>query len=147
MLQVVSEGSQGSSQSIDWVDIWNRSPQNQEVLDQLHHISSSPFQAPNIDTYSKLEFAMPISAQLYLVMRRDFQQYYRQPEYIMAKLALGVISGLFVGFSFWMSDNSNQGFQNTLFSLFLLCTIFSTMVNQLVSTSPPFTEEQGTQRE
>jgi hypothetical protein len=130
---VVSEGSQENSQSINWVEIWNQSPQNKEVLDHLHHISSAPSQALNIDTQSKLEFAMPISAQLYQVIKRDFQQYYRQPEYIMAKLALGVVSGLFIGFSFWMSDNSNQGFQNTLFSLFLLCTIFSTMVNQLVS--------------
>jgi len=127
---VVNEASQENSQSIDWVNIWKQSPQNQEVLNHLRQISSNPSQAPIIDTQSELEFAMPITAQLYLVMKRDFQQYYRQPDYIIAKLALGIVCGLFVGFSFWMSDDSNQGFQNTLFSLFLLCTIFSTMVNQ-----------------
>lgn len=73
---------------------------------------------------------MPIGAQFYHVIKRDFQQYYRQPGYIMAKFALGAVCGLFIGFSFWKSDHSLQGFQNTLFSLFLLCTIFSTMVNQ-----------------
>ncbi|OQD87237.1 hypothetical protein PENANT_c006G05357 [Penicillium antarcticum] len=132
ILEVFSEGSQESSQTIDWVEIWKQSPQNQEVLDHLQQISSNPSQAPIINAQIELEFAMPITAQLYQVMKRDFQQYYRQPEYIMAKLSLGIVSGLFVGFSFWMSDNSNQGFQNTLFSLFLLCTIFSTMVNQIM---------------
>jgi ATP-binding cassette subfamily G (WHITE) protein 2 (PDR) len=96
----------------------------------LQHISSNPSRRPIIDAQSEREFAMPITTQLSQVMKRDFQQYYRQPDYIMAKLSLGIVSGLFIGFSFWMSDNSNQGFQNTLFSLFLLCTIFSTMVNQ-----------------
>lgn len=112
------------------MEIWKQSPQSQKVRDHLQQISSNPSRAPIIDAQSELEFAMPITAQLYQVMKRDFQQYYRQPDYIMAKLSLGIVSGLFIGFSFWMSDNSNQGFQNTLFSLFLLCTIFSTMVNQ-----------------
>lgn len=125
-----SEGSQESSRTIDWVEIWKQSPQSQKVRDHLQQISSNPSRAPIIDAQSELEFAMPITAQLCQVMKRDFQQYYRQPDYIMAKLSLGIVSGLFIGFSFWMSDNSNQGFQNTLFSLFLLCTIFSTMVNQ-----------------
>lgn len=125
-----SEGSQEGSQTIDWVEIWRQSPQNQEVLDHLQQISSNPSRASIIDAQSEREFAMPITAQLYQVMKRDFQEYYRQPDYIMAKLSLGIVCGLFIGFSFWMSDNSNQGFQNTLFSLFLLCTIFSTMVNQ-----------------
>ncbi|KAJ5827574.1 hypothetical protein N7447_004337 [Penicillium robsamsonii] len=132
ILEVVSEDSQDSSQSIDWVDIWKQSPQNQEVLNHLCQISSTPSQGLIIDTQSEPEFAMPITAQLYLVMKRDFQQYYRQPDYIIAKLALGIVCGLFIGFSFWMSDNSNQGFQNTMFSLFLLCTIFSTMINQIM---------------
>lgn len=130
MLEVFSQGLQESSQSIDWVKTWNESSQNQKILDHLHEISSTPSQAPIMDAHGELEFAMPITAQLHQVMKRDFQQYYRQPEYIMAKLGLGIVSGLFIGFSFWMSDDSNQGFQNTLFSLFLLCTIFSTMVNQ-----------------
>jgi ATP-binding cassette subfamily G (WHITE) protein 2 (PDR) len=75
---------------------------------------------------------MPLGTQLYQVMKRDFQQSYRQPEYILAKFGAGIFCGLFIGCSFWASDNSNQGFQNVLFSLFLLCTIFSTLVNQYV---------------
>jgi ABC-type multidrug transport system permease subunit len=78
------------------------------------------------------EFAMPLHSQLYYVLGRVFQQYYRQPEYIYAKFILGIVSGLFIGFSFWKSDSTQQGFQNVLFSVFLLCTIFNTLVNQIM---------------
>ncbi|KAJ6155247.1 hypothetical protein N7470_005813 [Penicillium chermesinum] len=132
MLDVVNQGPQENSQALDWVDIWKKSAQNQAVIDELDRMASTPSQTPTTDTPKELEFAMPVGSQIHHVLKRDFQQYYRQPEYIMAKLSLGIVSGLFIGFSFWMSDESNQGFQNTMFSLFLLCTIFSTMVNQIL---------------
>ncbi|KAL2703108.1 hypothetical protein AAEP93_007406 [Penicillium crustosum] len=116
----------------NWVDVWNNSPERQKVIDELHHIASpvpSPIPA---DADHGDEFAMPVRAQLHHVIKRDFQQYYRQPAYILSKFALGVVCGLLIGFSFWQADHSQQGFQNTLFSLFLLCTIFSTMVNQIM---------------
>ncbi|KAJ5948639.1 hypothetical protein N7454_001946 [Penicillium verhagenii] len=139
ILEVVGKGSDDDSQSIDWVEKWKQSPENEKVHEHLLHICSNSPKSPADEKSSELEFAMPITAQLYQVMKRDFQQYHRQPEYIFAKLALGIVCGLFVGFSFWMSDNSNQGFQNTLFSLFLLCTIFTTMLNQIM---PKFVEKR-----
>jgi ABC-type multidrug transport system permease subunit len=45
---------------------------------------------------------------------------------------LGIASGLFIGFSFWKADNTQQGFQNALFGIFLLATIFPTLVNQIM---------------
>lgn len=130
MLEVVGDGAHEQASSIDWVEVWNKSPELQRLLDELEDIHSSASQALPLAAHESDEFAMPVTAQFYHVIKRDFQQYYRQPSYIMAKFALGIVCGLFIGFSFWMSDNSQQGFQNTLFSLFLLCTIFSTMVNQ-----------------
>lgn len=47
---------------------------------------------------------MPLSSQLYYVSLRMFQQYFRQPEYVLSKYTLGLASGLFVGFSFWRFD-------------------------------------------
>ncbi|KUL81851.1 hypothetical protein ZTR_09746 [Talaromyces verruculosus] len=125
----------GEGTTIDWAEVWNHSPERQQVLDDLDYLISRASEAEsspinhNSDSH---EFAMPIWAQCHHVIKRDFQQYYRQPDYIMAKFALGIVCGLFIGVSFWKSDNSRQGFQNTLFSLFLLCTIFSTMVNQVM---------------
>lgn len=130
MLDIIGAGASGQS-STDWVATWNNSPQRLEIIAELDRIAKH--ESPNVagsDDMSTCEFAMPITSQFYFVTKRVFQQYYRQPEYILAKFILGIVSGLFIGFSFWKADNSQQGFQNVLFSLFLLCTIFSTLVNQ-----------------
>ena len=111
--------------------------QLKEVLAELEYLDRKGAGAESeVETESLGEFAMPLSSQFYYVCLRVFQQYYRQPEYILAKFVLGIVSGLFIGFSFWQSDNSQQGFQNVLFSLFLMCTIFSTLVNQYVPLYP-----------
>lgn len=129
MLTIVGDGEYSNLSSINWVETWNRSPERKQLLDELDTMTATSMtEVPTAQ--EREEFAMPLKIQLYHVIKRDFQQYYRQPGYIIAKFALGIVCGLFIGFSFWMSDSSLQGFHNTLFSLFLLCTIFSTMVNQ-----------------
>lgn len=54
------------------------------------------------------------------------------PAYIMAKFVLSAASGLFIGFSFFNADNSMQGLQNTLYALFMVSSIFSTIVQQIM---------------
>ncbi|OKO92261.1 ATP-binding cassette transporter CGR1 [Penicillium subrubescens] len=116
LLDVVGDEASEQTGSIDWAEVWNQSPERKQVLDDLDHLVSRTSEAssptnPNSDND---EFAMPFWAQCQHVIKRDFRQYYRQPDYIMAKFALGIVCGLFIGFSFWKSDNSRQGFQNTL---------------------------------
>ncbi|KAF9890684.1 hypothetical protein FE257_005550 [Aspergillus nanangensis] len=120
----------------DWSQVWTGSAEYEAVLTELNRIqgagkASDPNSVPSDDN-DNLEFAMPFFSQLFHVLLRVFRQYFRQPEYILSKYILGIISGLFIGFSFWKSDNTQQGFQNVLFSIFLLCTIFGTMVNQIM---------------
>ncbi|KAL3471633.1 ABC-2 type transporter-domain-containing protein [Aspergillus californicus] len=123
-----------SDAASDWPHIWKKSREYETVVAELESIqnaaggSESASDQDNDDS----EFAMPFSSQLYHVLRRVFQQYFRQPDYIFSKYILGLTSGLFIGFSFWRADNTQQGFQNALFSIFLLCTIFGTMVNQIL---------------
>ena len=40
--------------------------------------------------------------------------------------------GFFIGFSFYKADNSLQGLQTQMFSLFMLLTIFGNLVNQIM---------------
>lgn len=123
---------------VDWVRVWNESPESKELLVELDGVqsfvkpSNQKGSSDNDLDDSDAEFAMPFLSQLWYVQCRALQQYFRQPEYIFAKFILGIISGLFIGFSFWKADNSQQGFQNVLFSIFLLCTIFNTLVNQIM---------------
>lgn len=75
---------------------------------------------------------MPFSAQLLHVTIRVFQQYWRTPSYVWGKLLLGIMSALFIGFSFYKADGSQQGLQNVIFSVFMLTSIFSTLVQQIM---------------
>ncbi|MGG6495547.1 UNVERIFIED_CONTAM: ABC transporter permease, partial [Bacteroidetes bacterium 56_B9] len=61
-----------------------------------------------------------------------FSQYWRMPSYIMAKLVLSAASGLFIGFSFYQADATLQGMQNVIYGLFMVTTIFSTLVQQIM---------------
>lgn len=119
---------------VDWPTAWNKSPEREEVVDELEriHLARRGSVHDPVSDDDSSEFAMPLSTQLFIVLQRCFQGYFRQPDYIYAKFILGIASGLFIGFSFWMADNTQQGFQNVLFSIFLLCTIFNTLVNQIM---------------
>lgn len=70
------------------------------------------------------EFAVPFRTQLKAVTIRTFQHYYRSPIYIGGKFILHVLASLFIGFTFYMEDNSVQGFQNKLFAVFMIVTRF-----------------------
>jgi ABC-type multidrug transport system permease subunit len=47
-----------------------------------------------------------------MVTQRAFQHYWRSPPYIMAKLMLNIVAGLFIGFSFYKSPDDVAGLQN-----------------------------------
>lgn len=123
----------GDEVNINWPAKWNDSPELQEVLAELGRLEALK-DSDDGETVANLDgdFALPMYSQFRYVAVRAFQQYFRQPEYIFSKFALGIASGLFIGFSFWDVDYSQQGFQNALFSIFLLCSIFSILVNQIM---------------
>ncbi|KAJ5280660.1 hypothetical protein N7478_006032 [Penicillium angulare] len=124
---------------VDWVKAWKESPEAQEVIAEVDRLHSPKISGETSSTHSSeyadddnTEFAMPISTQLWVVLGRCFQGYFRRPDYIYSKFILGIVSGLFIGFSFYAADSSVQGFQNALFGIFLLCTIFNTMANAIM---------------
>ncbi|KAJ5702740.1 hypothetical protein N7488_010288 [Penicillium malachiteum] len=124
---------------VDWVQAWKNSKEYVAVLDEVNrlHSAKGPADQGSVNSQDEgdddnAEFAMPISTQLWVVLGRCFQGYFRRPDYIYSKFILGIVSGLFIGFSFYAADNSEQGFQNALFSIFLLCTIFNTLANAIM---------------
>ncbi|KAK7706065.1 hypothetical protein SLS57_009846 [Botryosphaeria dothidea] len=134
MLEIVGAGASGKSTQ-DWHEVWKASPEAQAVqdeLDRIHREKQSEPAAGDDEVGGTDEFAMPFMSQVYHVTYRVFQQYWRMPGYIWAKLLLGVASALFIGFSFWDSDSSQQGMQNVIFSVFMVSAIFSTIVEQIM---------------
>ncbi|GAB1213678.1 hypothetical protein ATERTT37_002828 [Aspergillus terreus] len=136
MLEVVNAGTNPEGKT--WSDLWNASPEAAEVQHEINRIHESkkgqPEHDPNEipDPREHAEFAMPIMKQLPTVFRRVFQHYWRTPNYVVAKMMLGLCSGLFIGFSFFLPDHSQQGMQNQIFSLFMVCAIFSSLVQQII---------------
>jgi ATP-binding cassette subfamily G (WHITE) protein 2 (PDR) len=135
MLEIVNKGSQGHG--ADWHEVWKGSEEVQTVQEELNRMHDEKLKTQPSEEVEEAgshdEFAMPFLSQLWIVTQRVFQQYWRMPEYILAKLMLGVTSGLFIGFSFFNSDSSTQGLQNVLFSVFMITAIFSSLVQQVDS--------------
>jgi ABC-type multidrug transport system permease subunit len=53
------------------------------------------------------------------------------PEYIASKWGLAIMAGLFIGFSFFDAKTSLAGMQTVLYSLFMVCSIFASLVQQV----------------
>lgn len=122
-----------NGQDKDWHSIWLDSQERQEVENEIGRIQNEKMHQEHAggDEGNHSEFAMPFSQQLIAVTVRVFQQYWRMPEYILAKFFLGIASGLFVGFSFFRPDNSLAGVQITIFSSFQIITLFSSVVQSI----------------
>lgn len=136
MLEIVNAGSSG--QGPDWHDVWKKSEEAKAVqtqIDKLHEESSGRARDHEPTKEELSEFAMPLTTQIVVVTQRVFQQYWRMPSYILAKWTLGTAAGLFIGFSFYQADSSTQGLQNVIFSAFMVCTIFSSLVQQVCISS------------
>ncbi|KAJ5566187.1 hypothetical protein N7535_007825 [Penicillium sp. DV-2018c] len=133
MLDIVNAGQ--NSKGEDWFDVWKRSNECAEVqteIDRIHKEKADALPAEDDSAQSHSEFAMPFWFQLTQVTYRVFQQYWRMPSYVLAKWGLGIASGLFIGFSFYDAKSSLQGMQTIIYSLFMICTIFSSLAQQIM---------------
>ena len=131
MLDVVNQGT--NPQGEDWFDVWKKSNECQQVQTEIDRIHKEQQEKVPLEESSEshTEFAMPFWFQLYQVTYRVFQQYWRMPAYIISKWGLGIAAGLFIGFSFYQAKTSLQGMQTIIYSVFMLCTIFTSLVQQV----------------
>ena len=128
-------GAAGLPAAHDWPEVWKTSPEKAAVEAELVELEQTLSQLPpKPDPHGSryLEFAVPFTTQLKLCTKRVFEQYWRTPVYIYSKTFLCVATSLFLGLSFLMSDNSLQGLQNQMFSIFMLLTLFGNLAQQLM---------------
>jgi ABC-type multidrug transport system permease subunit/ABC-type Mn2+/Zn2+ transport system ATPase subunit len=137
MLEAIG-AAPGSISEVDWFQAWRDSPEFQEVqreLEALKALGDGQEATHDNDTKGEYEeFAAPLWEQMIIVTRRAFEQYWRTPAYIYAKLALGLGVALFVGLVFLQAPLSLQGMQNQMFAFFMVATVF----NQLVQQQMPY---------
>ena len=53
--------------------------------------------------------------QMSLLFKRDAEAHWRDPTYLLSKVALNIGSALLIGFSFYQAKTTIQGTQNHLF--------------------------------
>lgn len=124
------------TETVDWPGLWNTSAEANSVSIELNRLSKTP--TPTVSPGSQLSlvskygtYRLPIRSQLSIVCRRVFQQYWRSTTYIASKFMLGIIGTLFIGFSFFQPGQSILGIQNAIFSILMVCAMFSSLVQQV----------------
>lgn len=127
---------------IDWNEEWRKSPEAQDVQDQIAGLKRTRSLSTNrhSEKSGETEYAAPVLEQTFELTKRTFRQYWRDPSYIYGKLYVSVIIGIFNGFTFWKLGNSTQDMQNRMFTLFTILTIPPTIVNGVV---PKFYSNMG----
>ncbi|KAL2823411.1 ABC-2 type transporter-domain-containing protein [Aspergillus cavernicola] len=135
MLEVIG-AAPGTHSDIDWPVVWRESQERQDVhqhlADLTQTLSQKPVETSEDDATKHNEFAAPFLSQLWECLLRVFSQYWRTPIYIYSKTALCILTALYIGFSFFQADNTRQGLQNQMFSVFMLMTIFGNLVQQIM---------------
>ncbi|KAH8709999.1 ABC multidrug transporter-like protein [Phaeosphaeriaceae sp. PMI808] len=131
MLEIVNAGK--NDQGMEWHDVWKSSQNSREVqedIEQLHR--EKQHESLNIaDETGGGAYAMPLTTQILACTKRVFQQYWRMPGYVLAKFGLCAIASLFIGFTFFSADSTQAGMQTIIFSVFMITTIFSSLVQQI----------------
>ncbi|KIW21365.1 hypothetical protein PV08_01945 [Exophiala spinifera] len=122
----------GKSSDRDWSEVWKTTPEAAEIQAELDRVSEAKRSEPVVDQGPATQYAVPLKSQIYHVTKRVFQQYWRTPSYVNGKFLLGIMSALFTGFSFYKQNTTQAGLQNTLFAVFMLVTVFSSLVQQIM---------------
>ncbi|KAI0517757.1 ABC-2 type transporter-domain-containing protein [Xylaria bambusicola] len=136
MLQTTSrettEESKELSPSEFWAREWSTSKQKEDVSRRLVELKNGDAAEKVVGVSEQKSYATPWLFQMVSVTKRIFQEYWRRPVYIYSKYALCIGIALFDGLSFQNTRLDLQGFQNLLFSMFLLTQIFGTMDQQVI---------------
>ena len=118
-MTVTGAGATAHSET-DWHDVWVKSGESQELQQEINRIHTEGRSKPPPTATYHSEFATSWLYQLGVLIKRDAADHWRDPSFIMAKMALNIFAGLFIGFTFFKAKDSLQGTQNKLFVRALL---------------------------
>ncbi|KAI0703005.1 pleiotropic drug resistance ABC transporter [Cytidiella melzeri] len=130
ILQVIGAGATATADR-DWYEIWKGSREAAQLQQEIDDIHAEGRQHPPVGTTLDRKFATSWFHQVATLTHRNMQSYWRDPTYIVSKIALNIVAGLFVGFTFFKAKDSIQGTQNKLFSIFMATIISVPLAQQL----------------
>jgi ATP-binding cassette, subfamily G (WHITE), member 2, SNQ2 len=108
MLDVIGAGATATAVE-NWFEIWNNSPNAKALQEELEKLHAEGRNRPKVEDAHESESATPWMTQFRLLLRRDMLFRYRDPTYLIAKLALSIVGGLFVGVCIPSCDTSALG--------------------------------------
>ncbi|KIW28533.1 hypothetical protein, variant 2 [Cladophialophora immunda] len=125
----------------DWNATWMSSDEYRYMSEEMQSLHDQFIDSPSQQlkkhghsnhrtASSGTTFAEPWATQYLAVQLRLFVHYWRIPQYIMGKIMLNVVAGLFLGFTFYQEGNSVQGLQNKLFAAFTSAILGMPTMNQ-----------------
>ena len=144
---------QGSGEDkINWVDVWNRSPERQHQLDMLMALTQHGATSSG-ETEDAVEFASSKWFQFKMVLHRLMVQLWRSPvrllpfssnalcrreigltqwqDYVWNKINLHIFAALFSGFTFWQIGNTSFDLQLRVFAVFNFIFVAPGCINQM----------------
>lgn len=131
MLEAIGAGNP-DYKGQDWGDVWANSAEHAQRTAEIHSMISERRNAPTTRaTDDDREYAMPLGTQVYSVVKRYFTAYWRTPEYVVGKMFLHILTGLFNTFTFYHIGDSTIDQQSRLFSIFMTLTISPPLMQQL----------------
>ncbi|KAL2828234.1 ABC drug exporter AtrF [Aspergillus cavernicola] len=133
ILETAAKPIKRDGKIIDWNEEWRTSEHSNAVHAEIERIHNERRSATASEEQGvQYEFAASTYTQSYLLTKRVFTQYWRDPSYYYSKLFTAVIIGIFNGFTFWKLDNSIASMQNRMFSLFLVILLPPIYLNSIV---------------
>ena len=119
--------------SEDWHEIWLNSREYIEsedrVTELINELSSKKDQSELGEHPSKYATSYPY--QFRYVLQRTSLTFWRNLNYIMSKMMLMTVGGLYIGFTFYDPGDSYTGLQNTLFAVFISIILSAPAMNQI----------------
>ncbi|KGO74104.1 CDR ABC transporter [Penicillium italicum] len=128
IIDVVQGG--GTTETKDWVEIWNQSEERKQALSQLDALNeSSKDDSDYVEDTG--DFATSRWFQFTTVSKRLSIHIWRSPDYMWNKIILHVFAALFSGFTFWKIGNGTFDLQLRLFAIFNFIFVAPGCINQM----------------
>lgn len=127
MINVVSGSISGGK---DWNQVWLSSPEYEYTVKELDRILHTEAKQPSQD-HDSSEYATSLWEQTRVVTTRMSVALWRNTDYVNNKLLLHIITALFNGFTFWMINDSLNGLEERLFTIYNFIFVAPGVINQL----------------
>lgn len=131
ILEVIGAGATATVKE-DWHEIWERSEEAEKVDRQVsEYISELTLKSGDVGTVKPEKYATSYLFQFKYVFQRTNIVFWRDLNYLMSKLFLQLLGGLFIGWTFFNPGKSYAGLQDTLFATFMAAVLSAPIINQI----------------